>query len=71
MGVIVAGEVIHTTELAVLVRVERDPQLPGFAPLPPREIWIPRSVCEDGDDLEEGDTSVVVRSWWADREGLS
>lgn len=34
------------------------------------EIWIPKSVCIDGDDIEEGDQDISVRSWWAEQEGL-
>lgn len=32
--------------------------------------WIPRSVCEDGDDLCEGDKSITVQHWFADKEDL-
>lgn len=34
------------------------------------EKWIPRSVCEDGDNLSVGDADVVVAEWFADKEGL-
>lgn len=32
--------------------------------------WVPRSVCEDGDALAEGDTDITVAEWFADKEGL-
>lgn len=32
--------------------------------------WIPRSVCDEGDILEIGDTDISVREWFADKEGL-
>lgn len=52
--------VIRTTTSAVLVR---------FTDL--REIWIPRSVCEAGHDLSDGDTDIVVADWFIEREGLN
>lgn len=51
--------VIRTSGKAVLVR---------FIDL--REIWIPRSVCEGGCDLEEDDTDIVVADWFIKKEGL-
>ena len=33
-------------------------------------VWIPRSVCESGDDLNEGDTDIVVARWKADELDL-
>ena len=32
--------------------------------------WIPRSLCDDGENLEEGDTDIVVDRWKAEQEGL-
>jgi hypothetical protein len=52
-------QVIATTEKAVLVRFNHG-----------QETWIPRSVCDDGDDLAKGDTDIVVGRWYALREGL-
>lgn len=57
------GLVIRTTEGAVLVQVEGE------------EIWIPRSILhaeesEIDEDSEEGDEgTVVVKTWWAEKEG--
>ena len=51
--------IIRVSEKAVLVR---------FIDL--REIWIPRSVCENGADLDEGDTDLVVADWFINKEGL-
>lgn len=52
--------VIRTTARAVLVRFEDL-----------TEVWIPRSVCEAGSELSEGDTDVVVADWYIEREGLA
>lgn len=35
-----------------------------------RIVWVPRSLCEDGFGLEEGDTDIVVQEWKAEQEGL-
>lgn len=51
--------IIRTTRKAVLVRTgDMD------------EVWIPRSCCIDGEDLEEGNEDVSVQSWWAEQEEL-
>jgi hypothetical protein len=51
--------VIRITARAVLVRKDDL-----------SELWIPWSVCIDGDELTEGDENISVRSWWAEQEGL-
>jgi len=53
--------IVKATAKAVLVR---------FSTAGRADVWIPRSVCEDGDALEEGDTDVVVQEWFAEREGM-
>lgn len=53
------GEVIKATPAAVLFRDETG-----------RECWLPRSVCLDGDAVDEGDTDLVVAEWFAAKEGL-
>lgn len=58
--VTVSGEVIRTTDRAFLFRADDE-----------SETWIPRSVCIDGDDVEEGDTDILVARWFADQEGLA
>jgi hypothetical protein len=52
-------EVIATTQKAVLVHFTHG-----------QETWIPRSVCDGGDDLAKGDTDIVVQGWFANQEGL-
>ena len=52
-------QVIATTEKAVLVRFTHG-----------QETWIPRTVCDSGDELAKGDTDIVVSGWLAAREGL-
>ena len=34
------------------------------------EAWVPKSMCENGDELAAGDTDVSVAKWVAEREGL-
>lgn len=52
--------VIRVTDRAVLLTQGDD-----------REVWVPRSVCEDGDSLDVGDTDICVSRWFAEREELS
>jgi hypothetical protein len=49
------GEVVHTTELAVLFRIDDD-----------EEVWFPFSQCELSDD----ETSILVPRWLARAKGL-
>ncbi len=56
------GLVLRTSELAVHVQVEGE------------EIWVPKSVLTDEGDIDEdsekGDEGdIVVRTWWAEKEG--
>lgn len=55
-----SGEIIRTTDRAVLFRSETGD-----------ETWIPRSVCPGGEDLEDGDTDILVARWFAEGEGLA
>lgn len=56
-------EVIATTEKAIKVAwTDREGEI--------HEAWIPRSVCQDGDELGEGDRDISVAHWFADKEGL-
>lgn len=51
--------VVKTTDRAVLVEVGGE------------EYWIPRSVIEDGDELDEGDNGEIeVADWFLRKEGL-
>jgi hypothetical protein len=52
------GEVILTTDAAVLIETPDG-----------KERWVPRSCCEDGNDLDEGDDDIRIATWWLDREG--
>jgi hypothetical protein len=36
-----------------------------------REVWVPRSVIENGDELTKGDNDIRVESWFAEKEGLA
>ena len=55
----VTGLVVKTSEKAVLLTIGN-----GV------EVWVPRSVCVDGDTIDKGDTDLVVQSWFAEKEGL-
>lgn len=49
----------RATDLAVLAEINGE------------EYWIPRSVIEDGDDLEEGDSGEIeIAEWFARKEDL-
>lgn len=56
----VSGEVLDTTAEAIL-----------FVRDDGTEFWVPRSVCIDGDQADEGDTDLIIASWWLKKEGLS
>lgn len=51
--------VIATRPKAVLVRLDDE-----------TERWIPRSVCINGDDLDDEDTDISVLAQWAEREEI-
>lgn len=34
------------------------------------EHWIPRSVIENGDDVEEGSCTIEVEQWFCEKEGI-
>lgn len=57
------GEIIVATPKAVLLSFE---EKKGVI----REQWVPRSVIEDGEEVEEGDSEIAVREWFIDKEGL-
>ena len=52
----------RTTDLAVGINPADEP----FAPL----AWLPRSVCDQGEYLVEGDDDIVVRESVAEEKGL-
>lgn len=54
------GEVLRpSTHRAILFRCKNG-----------SEHWIPRKVCLDGDTIDEGDTEIVVATWFCEKEGL-
>jgi len=55
----IEAEITRATDAAVLVD------------LGDREVWIPRSVCLEGDALDVGDTDLIVADWFIEKEGLS
>lgn len=52
--------VLKETDAALLVGIDD------------RELWIPKSVLESHDDLDEdtGETTIYVAEWFANKEGL-
>jgi len=59
------GEVVVAKEKALLIRLDELGE----------EKWIPRSVLEDDSEIteeaEEGDEGeVIVKTWFAEKEGL-
>ncbi len=55
-----SGEVKKTTDDAVLFLTDAG-----------TEFWVPRSVCLDGQSIDEGDSDIAVATWWrAERGGL-
>lgn len=65
------GEVVRVTDKAVLFRFAVMPMLPGLEPNKPAEKWIPRSCCEDGDAIDEGDTDICIADWFCEKENIS
>lgn len=55
----ISGEVRKTTSSAVLFVMDN-----GV------ELWVPRSVCLDGAEADEGDTDLVVANWWLEKNGV-
>lgn len=53
-----SGAVIGDSEAAILFH---GPQWRG---------WVPRSVLNDGDLVEVGDTDIEVAAWWARQNGI-
>lgn len=52
-------------------KIKRATDLAVLAEIGGSEYWIPRSVIEDGDDLDEGDFGEInVAEWFAQKEGL-
>jgi len=54
----IEAEITRATDRAVLIVYEGD------------EVWVPRSVCLEGDSLSVGDTDLIVADWWLEKEGL-
>lgn len=64
------GRVIAATERSVLVMLKD-------AYGEPRDVWIPRSLIEDGEKLvkadpfyDGGNIDIEVKSWFCEKEGL-
>lgn len=60
----VSGDVVHTTDKAILIATDDQGSL--------KQFWIPRSVIEDGEEVEEGEAlDIHVETWWLEKEGLN
>ena len=65
------GKVVRATDMAVRFRFADDmPTLPGITPMGPYEKWIPRSCCEDGETINEGDTDICIADWFCEKESI-
>lgn len=58
---IVYGEIIRTTEKAILIKIKW-----GY------EHWVPRSLIQDGDSFNDfsNQDSFYVQRWFCEKEGL-
>lgn len=60
----ISGTIAEVTDKAILVDIKGTRG----------EHWIPRSVIEDGDEINENDIGedleFMVESWFVDKEGL-
>lgn len=54
------GVVKKTTRMAVLFAADTDEWFSG-------DRWVPRSVVEDGQEVDVGDVELAVRHWWLSR----
>lgn len=54
----ISGLVLKTTHDAVLFHTTDNV-----------EFWVPRSVCLDGDSVDDGDEDLVIANWWLEKEG--
>lgn len=52
------AEIIRAADRAVLIVYED------------AEVWVPRSVCLEGNSISVGDTDLIVADWWLEKEGL-
>lgn len=55
-------ELLRTTDLAVLVKYHNN------------ELWVPKSVIDDGDSLDELDVGseldIDIKDWFCEKEGI-
>jgi hypothetical protein len=61
-------DIIADTKKAILVRCDDfDPDDTGYD-----EVWIPRSVVEDGEQFmkQDEDVTVSIAEWFCEQEGL-
>jgi len=59
-------EVLHETDLALLF-------LLSSSNGNQQEIWVPKSVIEDADDISVGDSDVEIEiaEWFTEKEGIA
>lgn len=55
--VVLRGQVLAATGRALKFEADTDEFFGG-------PTWIPRSMVEDGGQIERGDTELAVRHWW-------
>lgn len=59
-------EVLHETDLALLL-------LLSSSNGNQQEVWVPKSVIEDADDISFGDSDIEVEvaEWFTEKEGIA
>lgn len=55
-----------------VVKVKRETDLAFLFELESSELWVPKSVIEEPDDVavDDEDIEVNVKTWFAEKEGL-
>jgi hypothetical protein len=61
------------TVLIAVDRVEHETDLALLLVIDGEEVWCPKSVVEDVDEVSKGDEDVElnIAEWWCEREGLA
>lgn len=57
---VVDGMILKSTDDAILYLIDHLGD----------ERWIPRKVCLDGGNLDDGDTDIAVADWWLKQERI-
>ncbi len=61
--IVITGIVTAVTDKAVMLQMDDSPNADN-------DVWVPRSVINEGRDVEFEDTDLEVAEWFCDKEGL-